>query len=77
MYFDAREWSPELETEAKSIQRDLGLLTNVSQHSGKVKEFPDQPKKIKNKSKTMKGRHRNAPCPCGSGKKYKYCHGKE
>ena len=79
LYFDAREWTPELEAEAKSLQADLGLLTNVTMFSGKEKEYPDtQPLEKRDPSvwPLMKGRHRNAPCPCGSGKKYKHCCGK-
>jgi hypothetical protein len=79
IYFDAREWTPELEAEAKSLQVDLGLLTNLTMHSGKEKEYPDtQPldKHGPSVSPLMKGRDRNTPCPCGSGKKYKHCCGK-
>lgn len=79
LYLDAREWTPELEAEAKSLQTDLGLLTNVTMHSGKEKEYPDTQPLKKCDSSTgvqMKGRYRNVSCPCGSGKKYKHCCGK-
>jgi SEC-C motif len=79
LYLDARGWTAELEAEAKSLQEDLGLLTNVTMFSGNEEEYPDidSLEEMKPSMQTlMKGRDRNKPCPCGSGKKYKYCCGK-
>ncbi len=41
VYLDASEWTPELDEEARALQRDLGLLTKTQQFSGNVKEYPD------------------------------------
>ena len=78
MYFDARNWTEEMQEEARSIQQDTGLLTNVTQHSSTIREYPYQPERTRHASSAsqMKGRDRNKPCPCGSGKKFKKCCGK-
>jgi SEC-C motif len=81
MYFDARNWTEEMQEEARSIQQDIGLLTNTTKHATTVREYPYQPKRTQSASHTssaspMKGRDRNKPCPCGSGKKFKKCCGK-
>lgn len=76
IYFDARNWTEEMQEEARSIQRDTGLLTNVTQHSSTIREYPYQPERARHASSAsqMKGRDRNKPCTCGSGKKFKkYC----
>jgi len=41
VYLDASQWTPELDEEARALQKDLGLLTRTQQFSGKVKEYPD------------------------------------
>ncbi len=74
MYLDAREWTEEMQEEARSIQQDTGLLTNVTQHASTVREYPYQPEPVQRLSHApfasqMKGRDRNRPCLCGSGKK--------
>lgn len=76
LYFDAREWTAEMEAEARSLQQDLGLLTNVSWHYGKVKEYPDIEGNANKEMPLLKGKYRNRPCSCGSGRKYKHCCGK-
>ncbi|MFL5664266.1 MAG: SEC-C domain-containing protein [Ktedonobacteraceae bacterium] len=81
MYFDARNWTEEMQKEASSIQQDTGLLTNVTQHSSTVREYPYQPERAWHTSPAssasrMKGRDRNKPCFCGSEKKFKKCCGK-
>jgi SEC-C motif len=77
LYFDARNWTEEMQEEARSIQQYTGLLTNLTQHSSLVREYPYQPEKIQAQSALqMKGRDRNKPCFCGSGKKFKKCCGK-
>jgi SEC-C motif len=73
-YFDGRNWTPELEAKAKSLQRDLGLLKNLKMRQRNEQEYPESTHAApKNK---LKGNQRNAPCPCESGKKYKHCHGR-
>jgi len=81
MYFDAREWTPELEEEAKGLQEEYNILKEINTFQAKMSEYPQAQK---NNSKTslppripMKGRDRNKPCPCGSGKKIKKCCGKK
>jgi hypothetical protein len=73
LYFDARNWTEELETQARKLQSDLGLLTNLTMSGVHIREYP------------LPGRAgpvnpgpnpRNKLCPCGSGKKYKKCHGR-
>ena len=79
LYLDAREWTPDLEAEAKSLQADLGLLTDLTMFSWKEKEYPDIQSSKKTDTPTRpstRGSLRNSPCPCGSGKKYKQCCGK-
>ena len=72
LYFDARFWDQEMQEQARTWQKDLGLLVNLTRFEEKVSEFPD----------VSLGRvpppgpnPRNKLCPCGSGKKYKRCHG--
>lgn len=79
--FDARNWTEEMQEEARSIQQDTGLLTNITKHATTVWEYPYQSAKTRHTSYTlsasqMKGRDRNKPCPCGNGKKFKQCCGK-
>ena len=81
MYLDAREWTEEMQENARSIQQETGLLTNLTMHASTVREYPYQPERTRHASHTssvspMKGRDRNRPCPCGSGKKFKRCCGK-
>lgn len=79
-YFDAHNWSDEQQSEAKRLQQELGLLTNVKKHQGVEQEYPHmrqvpQPTNNSRQKPKMKGRDRNAPCPYGSGKKFKRCCG--
>ena len=76
LYFDAREWTPELEAEAKSLQEDLGLLADIKRRYGKVSEYPEVKKREDRKVSMLKGKYRNSPCLCGSGRKQKHCCGK-
>lgn len=82
MYFDARNWTEEMQKEASSIQQDTGLLTNLTKHASTVWEYPYQLERVPHSSHAapfappMKGKDRNKPCFCGSGKKFKKCCGK-
>lgn len=40
MYLDAREWTDDMQAEALSLQKDLGILTNLTMHTGTEYEFP-------------------------------------
>lgn len=76
-YFDASQWSDELEEKAKQIEAELkefGLLGNSKEIRGSVKEYPYDKKQIQDFQK-VKGRAKNLPCVCGSGRKFKKCHG--
>ncbi len=76
LYFDGREWTPEMEEEARRIQGETGLLTNIKAYSDTVNEYPDPESELPNSASLVVGKNpRNKPCPCGSGKKYKKCHG--
>jgi hypothetical protein len=72
LYFDARFWDKEMQEQAQTWQRDLGLLVNLTRFEEKVSEFPDVPPR---RVSPPGPNPRNKPCPCGSGKKYKRCHG--
>ncbi len=43
LYFDATIWTPEDEAEARSLQEDLGLLTNVTKLAGVERDYPVPP----------------------------------
>lgn len=71
IYFDAREWTPEMEAEAREVQDRLQILTkavHIGRHLQEYPTAPDASGNIKNP--------RNKPCTCGSGKKFKHCCGK-
>ncbi len=68
MYFDARGWNAEMESEARTLQEKLGILKKPRRFKEHVQEYPDTPAAgVKMKIP------RNMPCPYGSGKKYKHC----
>jgi uncharacterized protein YecA (UPF0149 family) len=79
MYYDARGWTAEERAEAKSLQRDLGILTQVTRVEGTEKEYPEaspaaglSPVPL---APLLADFPRKQPCPCGSGKKFKRCCG--
>jgi hypothetical protein len=73
LYFNARTWNEELEAQARRLQSDLGLLTNLTMSEKHFSEFPMP----ESRGRVEPGPNpRNKPCPCGSGKKYKRCHGR-
>jgi len=73
MYCDFRNWTEEMEQDAKKFQQAIGLLVNPKETRSTEHEYPE--------SETQPLLHlpvkvgRNEPCPCGSGKKFKKCHG--
>ena len=71
VYLDAREWSSELEEDAKHLQRELGILLEVRENRYVEREYPTGVQEME-----IPDNPRNKPCPCGSKKKYKKCHGK-
>ena len=40
VYYDAREWGPEEQAEAQSLQKDLGLLNQTTRFQSTEKEYP-------------------------------------
>lgn len=70
-HLDASEWSEEMNDQAKSLQRDLNLLTKTKTFAGREFEYP----KTQAIRPTHKNISRNSPCYCQSGKRYKRCHG--
>jgi hypothetical protein len=78
-YYDARVWTEEHEAEARSLQKDLDLLTHVTKFQGTEQEYPmarPSPRHPPSGFATQApGFPRKQPCPCGSGKKYKRCCG--
>lgn len=89
LYLDARLWDDDLQREAESWQRDLGLWTNVTEVRGIEHEYPplpardtsavtpqpSRPKAKAHRKEPMTRSVRNRLCPCGSGKKVRQCHG--
>ncbi|RYZ85887.1 MAG: hypothetical protein EOP04_15020 [Proteobacteria bacterium] len=69
VYFDARNWTDDEENEARALQRDLDILTNIQEFRGRVSEYPSA-------SSVQRRIPANYACPCGSGRKYKRCCGK-
>ncbi len=79
IFLDGTLWTAEMQAEAESLQRDLGLLTKTTgPFHYNEKEYPNAisplsesayltPRKLRSV--------RNSPCPCGSGRKYKRCCG--
>jgi hypothetical protein len=78
LYYDARVWTEDDAAEARSLQMDLNLLTEVTKVEGTEKEYPvSRPSSRQYPSGFTPGFPRKQPCPCGSGKKYKRCCGDE
>jgi hypothetical protein len=78
-YFDARQWTDEHQSEAQSLQQDLGLFRKATEFRAKVKEYPDEALLLGtgDAPRSKPGPNpRNKPCPCGSGRKYKRCCGR-
>jgi hypothetical protein len=72
LHFDGRDWSEQSRDEARRLQEETGLLTNITVHKGTAYEYPVV-EQLRH-TKTMTGPNpRNKLCPCGSGKKYKKC----
>jgi hypothetical protein len=69
IYFDAREWSEQDQSEALSLQEDLDILREYQRFDTRVQEYPE----IQVDTQNVKGRDRNRACSCGSGKKAKKC----
>jgi hypothetical protein len=77
LYLDGSCWTEELQAEAESLQRDLGLLTNLTgPFSATVKEYPAPPPspavgatRIVHDPEVI----RKFPCPCGSGRAFMRC----
>jgi hypothetical protein len=70
-YIDARRWTPELDQEARRIQKEHGTLVKARLIPHHEDEYPRV-----HIAEMAKGRNRNAPCHCGSGIKYKKCCGR-
>jgi len=66
LYFDAREWSPDLQREAQRLHQTVGLLKRVKMSRSKERTYPLTTPKV----------GRNRPCPCGSGRRFKNCCGR-
>lgn len=78
IYFDAREWTEEMQAAALHLQKKLGLLTNVTESRRSYTEYPTQsrppaPGLVTPATRNEKRSLRNSPCPCGSGRKHKNC----
>lgn len=69
LYYDARDWTEAEATQARRIQKDLGLLRRVTMQRSTEQDYPSEPTRWSGKIS------RNSRCFCGSGKRYKRCHG--
>jgi len=79
IYLDARQWTPELQTEAEEIREDLKLLKTLTRSEGRFQEYPKPVLARKGPDPGRRKRTqslRNSLCPYGSGKKFKRCHGR-
>lgn len=75
LYLDARNWTREMNEEARRLQSELHILTEVRPFFTHEKEYPTDHTPPKIDASHIQLVARNAPCPCGSGRKYKACHG--
>lgn len=58
IYLDASKWTDEMQEEAKTIQHELKLMTNLSVFATKEKEFPQAPSSVIQKRKRHKKKKR-------------------
>jgi hypothetical protein len=68
LYFNGRNWTADLDPEARSLSKELKILTEPRPYHIRESEFPRA-----DLHERLKGRNRNVPCSCGSGKKFKKC----
>lgn len=73
VYFDGRNWTPEMEAEAVSLQVDLNILQTINPVRTTYHEYPRLLPRELGQRRMRKKVGMNAPCPCGSGKKFKKC----
>jgi hypothetical protein len=71
VYFDARQWTRDLEDDARRLQRELGIFMELRESRFVEREYPTAVQEME-----VPDNPRNKLCPCGSNKKYKRCHGK-
>jgi hypothetical protein len=77
IYFDASEWTEEMQADALQLQQKLGLMINVTERRRNYAEYPSEAhtaaKQALPSFRQGKQSRRNSPCPCGSGRKFKKC----
>ena len=72
IHIDTSRWNTDDLTEARQIQRQLGLLKNTRTQTSREYEYP-----VDRNGRPRTARlSRNSPCWCGSHKRFKRCHGK-
>lgn len=77
--FEAKEWTPEVESLVREIQADLevtgeGAIHTLTDHSRTTLTEARADKPAAQEPLPRIGKvGRNEPCPCGSGKKFKNC----
>ncbi len=79
LYFDARNWTVEMEEEARELQQKLELLVNPQILQSTEYEYPQSHSAVHDSRAlhhAIPKNPRNKLCPCGSGRKYKHCHGR-
>ena len=54
IYFDARDWTEEMEAEALCLKNELGLLTNTRKFASREYEYPTPKKKSRKRHKSKK-----------------------
>jgi preprotein translocase subunit SecA len=79
LFVDAREWTAEMEADARSLMKDERILKKriITHSSAEPRHFSDA-RAMSEISKHIASMNvgRNDQCPCASGKKYKRCHGR-
>jgi len=73
LYFDGRQWTPELNEQPKITQQELGILIDPRETRFAESEYP---RSFVQDRFRLPANPRNKKCPCGSGEKYKRCCGR-
>lgn len=71
VYLDARQWTTELEDDARRVQSELSIFVEARETRSVEQEYP-----VPDHTMEIPDNPRNKLCPCGSKKKYKRRHGR-
>lgn len=74
VHLETREWTDEMEAEARQIQATRAMFTRTSARPFHNEEYPETTNLLPVPNLAAPARPGpNDPCPCGSGRKYKRC----